>query len=175
MSIAAVIGYSTMYAVQKQGTPDGPLSLFVTPIPFRAATYGKIAPSSLAELEQYSAEADFDTSQIDNADWDVAWPPVCWTKVGGKYYTWSGAGWDSAALTDGTVIPTDTEGLPPGLPADELLFVGRYPQTKTELNTLTPDPSTAFTAGQYVCLVEQGSDKQYHWDGDAWVSGVTPS
>ena len=73
MSIVVAHGYSVMYVEQEQ-FPDGPLSLNVTPFPFRAATYGKVAPSSLTELNEYNSENDFYTALIGDADWDAAWP-----------------------------------------------------------------------------------------------------
>ena len=185
MSIATVSGYSMMYATQKQGTADGPLSLFVTPALFKAATYGKIAPSSKKELDQYNIEDDFYTGLIGDTPWDDAWPPVCWTKVGGKYYTWDGDGpgsdgWITAALTSGTIITAAVADI--DTPANELLFVGRYPQTKKELDTVTPKvddgdggeiTSPYFYTNKYVCLVGQGEGDQYFWNGTEWRAGVS--
>ena len=180
MSIVVAHGYSMMYAQQKQFWDGGPLGAYVTPLPFREATYGKIAPSSLAELNEFNSENDFYTGLIDDSDWDVAWPPVCWTKVGGKYYTWDGEGWITAPLTGGTIITAAVADI--DTPANELLFVGRYPQTKKELDTVTPKiddgdggeiTSPYFATNKYVCIVEQGSDKQYFWNGTEWRSGVS--
>lgn len=190
MSIVVAHGYSMMYAKQKQGTADGPLSLNVTPLPFKAATYGKIAPSSKAELDQYNSENDFYTGLITpegdpEVPWDDAWPITCWTKVGGRYYTWDGDGpssdgWITAPLTSGSIIDAATAGI--DTPANELLFVGRYPQTKKELDTRTPKiedgdggeiTSPYFATNKYVRLIGQGVGDQYFWTGTEWRPGVS--
>lgn len=176
MSIATVSGYSMMYASQRQekDEPAGPLSNTVTPLPFQPASFGKgdVAPSSKRELDdRYNVENDFDTGSIEDAEWDVAWPTVCWAKAGRGYYTWTGSAWVAQPLTDGTVIDATTAGTT--TPADELLFVGRYPQTKAELDSITPDPGTYFATDTYVCLVGQGIGDQYFWNGTAWLPGVS--
>jgi hypothetical protein len=184
MSIVVAHGYSMMYANQSQGTWDDTLSVDVTPLPFQEATYGKIPPSNLTELEQYNSDGDFNTTLIGGAAWDDAWPPVAWTRVGGKSYTWDGTGpgdeWILAPMTEGYLITSADGGI--GSPANELLFVGVYPYTKKELLTITPviddgDGGTMtspyFATNKYVCLKGQGVGAQYFWNGTEWRSGVS--
>lgn len=186
MSIATVSGYSMMYASQRQekDEPAGPLSDTVTPLLLQPAAFGKggINPSSKRELEdRYSVGNDFDTSNIGTPapDWDVAWPPVCWAKAGRGYYIWNGGGWDPAPLTDGFVMDSATAADNDlTVPADEVVFIGRYPQTKAELDQLVPtfdaeNPSGYFATDTYVCLVGQGVGDQYFWNGTEWRPGVS--
>lgn len=45
------------------------------------------------------------------------------------------------------------------------------PQTIDDADTLTADPATAWTTGQYVIL---GDGTYAYWDGTSWVEGVAP-
>ena len=179
MSIAVAHGYSMMYTSQRQekDEPAGPLSDVVTPLPFQPALFGKggVAPSSKRELnDRYNAEDDFDTVAVGDTPWDDAWFPVCWANVGSKSYAWDGEGWNLVPLTEGDLLTNVGAGI--DSPADELLFVGVYPKTDKELNSVgTPTPSTAFAEDKYVCLTGQGIGAQYHWDGDAWLAGPAPA
>jgi len=188
MSIVVAHGYSMMYAYsrQQQDTPSGPLANEVVPTPFTAATFTSGAvPASKRELdERYTTADDFDVTSLADAGgplaWDDAWPDVYWVKAGSRYYTWDREAWVTAPLTTGFVLDPI-----PGVSGDEdeRLFVGRYPQTKAELDSITPTADDGeggtvtagyFPTGHYVRLVGAASTAdQYFWNGSAWLPGVS--
>ena len=186
MSIVVAHGYSMMYANQRQETddPSGPLSGQVTPFPMQAASFGKgtVAPSNKAELDQYNSGSgeggDFNLSLLFDpttgdsiTDWTAAWPLNYWAKVGGKFYRWDGEGegWVTAPLFSGD---STLDPIPEFYGPDERYFLGRYPQTKKDLDQIVLDEGY-FPTGQFVRLVGAGVGAQYFWTGSEWRPGVS--
>lgn len=176
MSIVVAHGYSMMYANQQQGTgTPSALAAQVIPAIFKAATFSSgTAPSSKAELDQFSAVEDFNLAGLLDGegapvtDWAAAWVTLYWVKVGGKFYRWDGDtnGWVNAPLvSEPTTLAPLSE-----FDADERYFYGRYPQTKKELDTIVLSEG-AFPLDQYICLVGRGAGAHYFWDGSVWVAG----
>jgi hypothetical protein len=95
MSIVTV-HYASMIATQNQ---PGPLAAFVTA--GSPATFSGMAPSTVAELNQYNESSDFAGGD------DSAWEPDQYVQLkAGKYY-WDGESWSKIVLPN---PPTDVEG-----------------------------------------------------------------
>jgi hypothetical protein len=181
MSIVVAHGYSMMYLDQQQAeeNPAGVLAEKVVPTPFAAATFlNGVAPVTKGELDQFNSADDFDVTNLsdavgDPAAWNSDWTYVYWVKVGSRYYKWATDEWVTAPLTDGALLDPI-----PGIGGeDEMLFIGRYPQTKAELESITPtvdgDPVGHFTTGRYVSVIGVGGPDKYFWTGSVWLPGVS--
>ena len=72
----------------------------------------------------------------------------------------------------GTGDPVEATSAIAGAPGTFAPEGAEAPADLAALGTVTADPTTAWTEGQYVVL---GDASEAHWDGDAWVSGRAQS
>lgn len=70
-----------------------------------------------------------------------------------------------------TALGVPATGATAGSPAILTPDNSYAPADFADVDSLTADPLTAWTAGQYVLLRD---DSTAHWDGAAWVAGVAP-
>lgn len=161
--MSTAVHHASMYATQSQGSAGSALAAVVTKVTGGPATFNGVAPSTKAELDQYSVAGDFGGSA-------AAWATNEWVDLGSRYYTWDGDSWETIALATG-VSTSATEGV-------ELVFTGgRAPKTTTQLNASDFGQTDAWAvAGQYVTLGGVGTTgDQYYWDGTDWVAGTVPA
>lgn len=82
---------------------------------------------------------------------------------------WGQAGWPD---TDPGVEGDTATGATAGEPGEYTPQYSALPADLAALATVTADPETAWTEGQYVNLADESTA---HWDGDSWAAGAAPA
>lgn len=84
----------------------------------------------------------------------------------GTYAYWDGDSWEEGSAPAPQVNPT---GANAGSPGAFTPSGATPPATLAAMSGITANPTTAWTAGQYVVL---GNSTLAHWSGTAWVAGA---
>lgn len=84
----------------------------------------------------------------------------------GSFAYWDGDSWESGAAPAPSITPT---GATAGSPGAFTPSGATPPATLAAMSGITANPTTAWTAGQYVVL---GNSTLAHWTGTAWAAGA---